>query len=45
VFVALIGIAGFLLGMRAGIELGYRRATRRFAMSSARARGLERAEK
>jgi hypothetical protein len=31
VFVALVAIAGFLLGLRAGIELGYRRATRRFA--------------
>jgi hypothetical protein len=28
-FAALIAVAGFLLGLRAGIELGYRRAKRR----------------
>jgi len=33
VFVALVGVAGFLLGLRAGIELGYRRARRRFALT------------
>jgi len=32
-FVALVAVAGFLLGLRAGIELGYRRAMRRAAMA------------
>jgi hypothetical protein len=29
VFVALVAVAGFLLGLRAGIEIGYRRAEKR----------------
>jgi hypothetical protein len=33
-FAALVAVAGFLLGLRAGLELGYRRARRRFAMKS-----------
>jgi hypothetical protein len=31
VLVVLIGVAGFLLGLRAGIELGYRRARKRLS--------------
>jgi hypothetical protein len=38
VFFALVAVAGFLLGLRAGIELGYRRATRRFALIKPEAR-------
>jgi hypothetical protein len=44
-FVALVAIAGFLLGLRAGIELGYRRATRRLTMPASRVARLDRAEK
>jgi len=34
VFAVLIGVAGFLLGLRAGIELGYRRARKRAALAT-----------
>jgi len=35
VFAALVAVAGFLLGLRAGIELGYRRAKKRLAAANA----------
>jgi hypothetical protein len=34
VFVVLIGVAGFLLGLRAGIEIGYRRSEKRKGLSA-----------
>jgi hypothetical protein len=42
VFIALVAVAGFLLGLRAGIEIGYRRASKRLAATKSSGRVLER---
>jgi hypothetical protein len=40
VFSVLIAIAAFILGIRAGIELGYRRAKKRFLLETKSSRRL-----
>jgi hypothetical protein len=40
VFLTLIAVAGFVLGIRVGIELGYRRANKRFAAQKSSGRLL-----